>query len=37
MGENRDGYSGKRKDKGVVYPKTEEWPCPVGAFFTDMG
>jgi len=24
MGENRDKYSGKRKDKGVVYPETEE-------------
>jgi len=23
MGENRDEYSGKRKDKGVVYPKAE--------------
>jgi hypothetical protein len=24
MGENRDEYSGKRKDKGVVCPETEE-------------
>jgi hypothetical protein len=37
MDENRDGYSGKRKDKGVVCPKTKEWPCPVGVFFADTG
>jgi len=33
MGEKRDEYSGKRKPKGVVCPKVEEWPCPGGAFF----
>ena len=33
MGENRDEYSGKRKDKGVVCPKTEKWPCPAGVCF----
>jgi hypothetical protein len=37
MGENRDKYSGKRKVKGVVCSKTEEWSCPVGAFFNDTG
>jgi hypothetical protein len=37
MGENRDEDSGKRKLKGVVYSKTEEWPCPDGAFFNDTG
>ena len=33
MDKNRDKYSGKRKDKGVVCPKTEEWLCPVRVFF----
>jgi hypothetical protein len=37
MGENRDEYSGKKKAKGGVCSKTEEWPCPVGAFFNDTG
>jgi len=34
MGENRDGYSGKRKGKGAVCPKTGEWHAPFGAFLT---
>jgi hypothetical protein len=37
MGENRDEYSGKKKTKGGVCSKTEEWPYPVGAFFNDTG
>jgi len=37
MGENRDQYSGKRKLKGVVCSKAEEWPYPVEAFFNDTG
>jgi len=37
MDENRDEYSGKKKVKGGVCSKTEEGPCPVGAFFNDTG
>jgi hypothetical protein len=37
MGENRDGYRGKRKDKGAVYPKTEEWHAPVGVVLYRYG
>ena len=37
MGESRDEYSVKMKDKRAVCSRTEKWPCPVGAFFTDMG
>ena len=37
MGEHRDKYSGKKKAKGVVCPKTEEWPCPAGIVLYDTG
>jgi hypothetical protein len=37
MGENTAGYSGKRKGKGAVCPKTEEWHASVEAFFNDTG
>jgi hypothetical protein len=30
MGENRDGYSGKRKDKGAVCLKVKEWHVSFG-------
>jgi len=37
MGENRDGYSGKRKGKEAVRPKAEEWHAPAGVFFNNSG
>ena len=37
MGENRDGYSGKRKGKGAVCPKMKKGYAPFGAFSEDTG
>ena len=37
MGENRDGYSGKRKAKWAVCPKMKERYAPFGAFSDDPG
>jgi hypothetical protein len=37
MVENRDEYSGKKKVKGGVCSKTEEWSCSVETFFNDTG
>ena len=37
MGENRDGYSGKRKGKGAVCSKMKEWYSPFGALSEDTG
>ena len=37
MGENRDGYSGKRKGKGVVCPSIKKWDMAFEVFFNDIG